>query len=103
MRDSGINVNMTVSSAGIKLTCIENGRLITNHDMQGISFASGGEKVLRISLSAFIVFWYKNYAYTCNNPQYQGKHFAKCIRKRKELNWFNLGNITRFNAIVNYS
>ncbi|XP_015766532.1 PREDICTED: SHC-transforming protein 1-like [Acropora digitifera] len=44
MRNSGVNVNMTVSSAGIKLTSIENGRLVTNHDMQGISFASGGEK-----------------------------------------------------------
>ncbi|KAK2559131.1 SHC-transforming protein 1 [Acropora cervicornis] len=43
-RDSGMNVNMTVSSAGIKLTSIESGKLVTNHDMQGISFASGGEK-----------------------------------------------------------
>lgn len=44
MSDTGANVNMTLSSAGIKLTSIESGRLIVNHDMQGISFASGGEK-----------------------------------------------------------
>ena len=69
---------MTVSSAGIKLTSIENGRLVTNHDMQGISFASGGEKVLRISLSAFIDFWF---AHTGNNPQYAGKHFCKVQEK----------------------
>ena len=78
MRNSGTNVNMTVSSAGIKLTSIENGRLVTNHDMQGISFASGGEKVLRISLSAFIDFWF---AHTSNNPQYAGKHFCKVQEK----------------------
>ena len=45
MRNSGVSVNMTVSSQGIKLTSIENGMIIANHDMQGISFASGGEKV----------------------------------------------------------
>lgn len=44
-----MNVNMTVSSLGIKLTSIENGRVISNHDMQGISFASGGEKVCSTS------------------------------------------------------
>ena len=48
MRNSGMNVNMTVSSAGLKLTSIENGRVIANHDMQGISFASGGEKVMKM-------------------------------------------------------
>ena len=47
MMNSGKNVNMTVSSAGLKLTSIENGRVIANHDMQGISFASGGEKVMK--------------------------------------------------------
>lgn len=46
MGHSGMSVNMMVSSEGIKLTSIENGRVIANHDMQGISFASGGEKVL---------------------------------------------------------
>ena len=46
MGRSGMSVNMMVSSEGIKLTSIENGRVIANHDMQGISFASGGEKVL---------------------------------------------------------
>lgn len=45
MGHSGMSVNMMVSSEGIKLTSIENGRVIANHDMQGISFASGGEKV----------------------------------------------------------
>ncbi|KAM7428020.1 SHC (Src y 2 domain containing) transforming protein [Porites harrisoni] len=44
MGHSGMSVNMMVSSEGIKLTSIENGRVIANHDMQGISFASGGEK-----------------------------------------------------------
>ena len=87
-----MNVNMTVSSAGIKLTSIESGRLVTNHDMQGISFASGGEKVLRSSLSAFIVF---RFAHTGNNPQYPGKRFVKC-KKKEGGKWFNLGNITRF-------
>ena len=48
MRNSGMNVNMTVSAAGLKLTSIENGRVIANHDMQGISFASGGEKVMNM-------------------------------------------------------
>lgn len=46
MVNSGCAVNMTVSSLGIKLASIENGKVILNHDMQGISFASGGEKVL---------------------------------------------------------
>lgn len=45
MANSGCAVNMTLSSLGIKLTSIENGRIVANHDMQGISFASGGEKV----------------------------------------------------------
>ena len=45
MVNSGCTVNMTVSSLGIKLTSIESGRVILTHDMQGISFASGGEKV----------------------------------------------------------
>ena len=45
MVNSGCAVNMTVSSLGIKLTSIESGRVISTHDMQGISFASGGEKV----------------------------------------------------------
>lgn len=45
MANSGCAVNMTVSSLGIKLTSIESGRVFVNHDMQGISFASGGEKV----------------------------------------------------------
>ena len=45
MVNSGCAVNMTVSSLGIKLTSIESGKVIANHDMQGISFASGGEKV----------------------------------------------------------
>ena len=45
MVNSGCPVNMTVSSLGIKLTSIESGRVISTHDMQGISFASGGEKV----------------------------------------------------------
>lgn len=44
MVNSGCAVNMTVSSLGIKLTSIESGRVISTHDMQGISFASGGEK-----------------------------------------------------------
>ncbi|XP_078373268.1 SHC-transforming protein 1-like isoform X2 [Oculina patagonica] len=44
MANSGCAVNMTVSSLGIKLTSIESGRVLLNHDMQGISFASGGEK-----------------------------------------------------------
>lgn len=44
MANSGCAVNMTLSSLGIKLTSIENGRIVANHDMQGISFASGGEK-----------------------------------------------------------
>lgn len=44
MVNSGCAVNMTVSSLGIKLTSIESGRVVANHDMQGISFASGGEK-----------------------------------------------------------
>lgn len=45
MVNSGCAVNMTLSSLGIKLTSIESGRVISTHDMQGISFASGGEKV----------------------------------------------------------
>lgn len=45
MVNTGCAVNMTVSSFGIKLTSIESGRVISTHDMQGISFASGGEKV----------------------------------------------------------
>ena len=55
MSDTGANVNMTLSSAGIKLTSIESGRLIVNHDMQGISFASGGEKVFRSLLISILL------------------------------------------------
>ena len=49
MVNSGCAVNMTVSSLGIKLTSIESGKVLSNHDMQGISFASGGEKVSELS------------------------------------------------------
>jgi len=45
MKFSGTNANMTVSATGIKLAAIDTGRKIGYHDMQGISFASGGEKV----------------------------------------------------------
>lgn len=44
MTYTGTNVNMTVSASGIKLVTIDNGKVIARHDMQGISFASGGEK-----------------------------------------------------------
>jgi hypothetical protein len=36
---------MTISANGIKVSTIDTGRKIGYHDMQGISFASGGEKV----------------------------------------------------------
>ncbi|XP_048583569.1 SHC-transforming protein 1 isoform X2 [Nematostella vectensis] len=44
MNHSGTNVNLTISATGMKMVDMNNGRRIANHDMQGISFASGGEK-----------------------------------------------------------
>jgi hypothetical protein len=55
---SGTFISLTVSVSGIVLTEMSSGEMISKHDMQGISFASGGEKVssnvynLPISLSA---------------------------------------------------
>ena len=45
MNHSGSNINLTVGASGIKMVTIDTGTMIGNHDMQGISFASGGEKV----------------------------------------------------------
>ena len=45
MTDSGSSINLTVAATGIKMVTIDTRRVIGNHDMQGISFASGGEKV----------------------------------------------------------
>lgn len=42
---SGAFISLTVSVSGIVLTEMSSGELISKHDMQGISFASGGEKV----------------------------------------------------------
>ena len=44
MSFTGTNVNLTISAAGIKMLTIDGGKIIVKHDMQGISFASGGEK-----------------------------------------------------------
>lgn len=44
MNHSGSNINLTVGASGIKMVTIDTGTVIGNHDMQGISFASGGEK-----------------------------------------------------------
>ena len=43
--NAGCRMNMTISSGGIKLVSLESGRILANHEMHGISFASGGEKV----------------------------------------------------------
>ena len=42
---SGTFISLTVSVSGIVLTDMSSGEVISKHDMQGISFASGGEKV----------------------------------------------------------
>jgi hypothetical protein len=42
---SGTFISLTVSVSGIVLTAMSSGEMISKHDMQGISFASGGEKV----------------------------------------------------------
>ena len=42
---SGTFISLTVSVTGIVLTEMSSGEMISKHDMQGISFASGGEKV----------------------------------------------------------
>ncbi|XP_070542248.1 SHC-transforming protein 1-like isoform X1 [Ptychodera flava] len=39
----GANVNLTVSTNSINLMIMETGQIIANHQMQGISFASGGD------------------------------------------------------------
>lgn len=39
-------ISLTVSVSGIVLTDMSSGEVISRHDMQGISFASGGEKVI---------------------------------------------------------
>ncbi|CAB3978436.1 SHC-transforming 1-like [Paramuricea clavata] len=41
---SGTFISLTVSVSGIVLTAMSSGEMISKHDMQGISFASGGEK-----------------------------------------------------------
>ncbi|XP_072038195.1 SHC-transforming protein 1-like isoform X2 [Amphiura filiformis] len=38
------NVNLTISTASITLTIMETGKMIASHQMQGISFASGGDQ-----------------------------------------------------------
>ncbi|KAJ8029495.1 SHC-transforming protein 1 [Holothuria leucospilota] len=40
----GANVNLTISTTSINLTVMETGKVIANHQMQGISFASGGDQ-----------------------------------------------------------
>ncbi|GFG28811.1 hypothetical protein Cfor_03033 [Coptotermes formosanus] len=42
MEHAGANVNLTISSCGLVLTALESGRIIAQHDMPRISFASGG-------------------------------------------------------------
>ncbi|XP_033634439.1 SHC-transforming protein 1-like [Asterias rubens] len=39
----GANVNLTISTSSITLTIMETGQIIAGHQMQGISFASGGD------------------------------------------------------------
>nr|XP_006814022.1 PREDICTED: SHC-transforming protein 1-like [Saccoglossus kowalevskii] len=39
----GANVNLTISTNSINLMIMETGQIIANHQMQGISFASGGD------------------------------------------------------------
>ncbi|XP_033124172.1 SHC-transforming protein 1-like isoform X3 [Anneissia japonica] len=39
----GANVNLTISTVSINLMIMETGKTIANHQMQGISFASGGD------------------------------------------------------------
>ncbi|XP_038067068.1 SHC-transforming protein 1-like [Patiria miniata] len=39
----GANVNLTISTSSITLTIMETGQVIAGHQMQGISFASGGD------------------------------------------------------------
>ena len=38
-------ISLTVSTSGILLTNMSNGEVISKHDIQGISFTSGAEKV----------------------------------------------------------
>ena len=45
MEHAGANVNLTISSCGLVLTALESGRIIAQHDMPRISFASGGGTV----------------------------------------------------------
>ena len=43
MDNAGTNVNLTVSSSHLILTALETGRILANHSMPHISFASGGD------------------------------------------------------------
>lgn len=43
MDDAGTNVNLTISSSHLVLTALETGRVLANHSMPHISFASGGD------------------------------------------------------------
>lgn len=49
MEHAGANVNLTISSCGLVLTALESGRIIAQHDMPRISFASGGGTVSTLS------------------------------------------------------
>lgn len=49
MDDAGTNVNLTISSSHLVLTALETGRVLANHSMPHISFASGGDPVSKSS------------------------------------------------------
>nr|CAD7266140.1 unnamed protein product [Timema shepardi] len=49
---AGANVNLSISSMGLVLTALESGRVIARHEMPRISFASGGDTVIRHTLSS---------------------------------------------------
>lgn len=55
MDDAGTNVNLTVSSSHLILTALETGRVLANHSMPHISFASGGDTVCS-QMNIFIIF-----------------------------------------------
>ena len=50
---SGTFISLTISVTGIVLTEMSSGETISKHDMQGISFASGGEKVILNNLYCY--------------------------------------------------
>ncbi|EFN88952.1 SHC-transforming protein 1 isoform X2 [Harpegnathos saltator] len=43
MEHTATNINLTISSCSLSLSCIETGHIIAKHDMPRISFASGGD------------------------------------------------------------